>query len=266
MRKYYRTHIAKISTKDSNENVVVTLEGKSDAEIVKIAFVNDDAYITEQYQLLKDVTEMFDAANITYSMASGTVLGAMRHKGMIPWDDDVDLFVMSQEEVKFHKLVPYLKKLDYDLECRFGICKIFNKRNDKKGKWFAEPFIDIFLVHHNKVDGVIEYYYKNNIEGWPKEWIIENKFFPLKKYDFGPLKLYGPNNPDWYLSNFYGPTWKEDGHIIPYHSSSYDFQKIIKPIEGVYSQTLVPKNKLLDRTEGLTNEIRNYYNKYFPEN
>ena len=47
--------------------------------------------------LLKAVQRFFDEHQIEYYMLGGTLLGAIRHKGFIPWDDDVDLGVPREQ-------------------------------------------------------------------------------------------------------------------------------------------------------------------------
>ena len=52
-------------------------------------------------EILKAVKTICDRHGITYLIDSGTLLGAVRHKGFIPWDDDVDLCFRREEFERF---------------------------------------------------------------------------------------------------------------------------------------------------------------------
>lgn len=51
--------------------------------------------------ILKDVDVFCKAEDIRYSIAYGTLLGAVRHKGFIPWDDDIDLLMPRPDFERF---------------------------------------------------------------------------------------------------------------------------------------------------------------------
>ncbi len=53
---------------------------------------------------LKDITKACDENGIDYMIAEGTALGAVRHKGFIPWDDDIDLYMSLKNYKKFLKI------------------------------------------------------------------------------------------------------------------------------------------------------------------
>lgn len=55
--------------------------------------------------LLKDVTDLISGAGMQYSLCGGTLLGAIRHRGFIPWDDDVDMAVLRKDYDRVYELL-----------------------------------------------------------------------------------------------------------------------------------------------------------------
>lgn len=51
--------------------------------------------------ILKDVHNFCESHHIRYSLAYGTLIGAIRHKGFIPWDDDVDIVIPRPDFNRF---------------------------------------------------------------------------------------------------------------------------------------------------------------------
>lgn len=54
--------------------------------------------------MMIDLDKFLRDNNIDYSVAYGTMIGAVRHKGFIPWDDDIDIFMKRDDYERFIKL------------------------------------------------------------------------------------------------------------------------------------------------------------------
>ena len=66
--------------------------------------ITDEELKRIQIDILDEVHEICKNNGIKYTLAYGTLIGAVRHGGYIPWDDDIDLLMFSED---FHRLVNY---------------------------------------------------------------------------------------------------------------------------------------------------------------
>ena len=55
------------------------------------------------YKVLLKLKEICDKLNLNYFLAYGTLIGAIRHKGFIPWDDDIDVWMSRPDYERFVK-------------------------------------------------------------------------------------------------------------------------------------------------------------------
>jgi len=91
-------------------------------------------------EILDEIDRICKKNDIKYFLSGGTLLGAIRHKGFIPWDDDVDLWMTRKNFKKFKKAIKkdldekYFSE-DYfsNINCPLSILKI-----EKKGTRFIE--------------------------------------------------------------------------------------------------------------------------------
>ena len=83
--------------------------------------------------IAKAVVALCDKHNLTYYMLGGTMLGAIRHQGFIPWDDDIDFGMPRQDYEEFLKIAP--KELPQGL-------KVVNYRNTRKFQYYITRILD----------------------------------------------------------------------------------------------------------------------------
>ena len=60
-----------------------------------------------ELNMLKDFMELCDRNGIEYFAIAGTAIGAVRHQGFIPWDDDIDIALLRED---YHRFVRAMKK------------------------------------------------------------------------------------------------------------------------------------------------------------
>lgn len=103
-----------------------------------------------ELNILAELDRICRKHNINYTLAYGTLLGAIRHNGFIPWDDDVDVCMLRRDYEKFRKVCEEEldKKYFYQTnETDSEYYHLFDKirANDTV---FKESFLEKYHIHH----------------------------------------------------------------------------------------------------------------------
>lgn len=112
--------------------------------------------------ILKDLSYICDRHGICWWLSSGTLLGAARHKGFIPWDDDIDIVMPRKDFKRLRKILLAEENDRYFLQCIQSDVEYVNlyMKFRKKGvrlktlnprtQYFkhAGPFVDIFCIEY----------------------------------------------------------------------------------------------------------------------
>ena len=110
-----------------------------------------------QLDMIEELDRVCRKNNIKYTIFGGTLLGAVRHKGYIPWDDDADVAMLREDYDKFkraaHEMNPeicYFQDHDTDPEYRWGYGKLrrtgtkYVRVGQEHLKCKTGVFIDVF--------------------------------------------------------------------------------------------------------------------------
>lgn len=118
---------------------------------------------TQRYilQVLRDVIRILDELNVPYYMQGGTMLGAIRHNGFIPWDDDVDLGIPRADYYRLlQQVAPLLpenlelRTYDDETDHHYYFARIVDKRYQIRRMGSLEERLENVWVDLFPLDGM----------------------------------------------------------------------------------------------------------------
>lgn len=139
---------------------------KETQDRLRAKFNPDGSVLRRQQLILLDILDAVDAVcrkhDIKYWLSSGTLIGAVRHQGFIPWDDDLDIEMLKEDYDRLMEVLPgelphrfALQIHDSDPNYFLSYAKVRDKstrieENPPYGRIFKEQgtYIDIFPMEH----------------------------------------------------------------------------------------------------------------------
>ncbi len=119
--------------------------------------------------LLFRIVDLFEKNNINYWLAFGSALGAARHFGFIPWDDDIDIYVDGKDYDKIKSVIEQNKDFNLDFhdfeieDYPFTFPKIIDNRTTLVEKRFENTsyksgvYIDVFPLFSVSNNAFVRY-------------------------------------------------------------------------------------------------------------
>ena len=140
--------------------------------------------VNDLYEMFAHLVKNLNKYKINYVATDGTLLGAMRHGGFIPWDDDIDIAIEGKD-------VPMLFHLKYIFESAddYRLVKVGKYLKLKKD----DLWIDIFLLD----EGVFPQKHFKHLS------FKEGELYPMRTAMFGDIEINIPHKTESYLDRIF---------------------------------------------------------------
>ena len=162
-------------------------------------------------RMLKILDHVCTSQGISYWMTAGTLIGALRHRGMIPWDCDIDVAMTSVDYQAFcrvadqlppdiffqnpHTDPPFRCPIMAKLRDRYSNYTEWQSKN-RDARWHNGLQVDIIFYDRNALDQLVNPFRQTAYD--------RSEIFPLERIEFEGALLLAPRDPDRYIRRRYG--------------------------------------------------------------
>lgn len=141
-----------------------------------------------QLSILDAIHEFCSQNSIKYTLACGSMLGAIRHKGYIPWDDDIDIYLLRDDFERLISLFPSFYKGHYQI--------VSLERDKNWNRAYAKAFDSDTVCIEDAIGDLaigvsIDVYPIDEVPVSPQKWRWYNKFrrFLQRCYQIKTIKV-----------------------------------------------------------------------------
>lgn len=234
-----------------------------------------------ELEMLCEVDRICRKCNIKYNIIAGTLLGAVRHGGFIPWDDDADVTMIREEYEKFRMVCEH--ELDHSRfyfqdhrntsGYRWGYGKLrrkdtlFLRQYQEHMPYEQGIFIDIFpldYVPEKKLHRTLHYFHSFCIRKtmWAPVGVLVEKN-PLKRLGYKMLKLIPEKDLFHHYEQFISKSNKNESSLVrtltfPSATKDYGYKRVWyeELVELKFEDKILYAPKKWD--EYLTFKFKNY--------
>lgn len=215
-----------------------------------------------QLDVLRCVKRICEKHGLRYYIAYGTLLGAVRHQGFIPWDDDIDIYIpiadlkpfieLVKQEEDFHIVSTAVGDDYYDMISKMYDCNNICDSNQFPMQTSAGVSIDVFPLFGlpDTEDKIADYYQElrdaeadvyNNIYDRNACRAAGRIFFEkMAKYDIESAKYVGNLLSPYPMKEVFPAEWFRESKELKFENETFcvpaGYDGCLKKVYGNYMQ------------------------------
>ncbi len=208
-----------------------------------------------QLEIAREIKRVCDDSGIQYFLDSGSLLGAVRHQGFIPWDDDMDFGMLAEEYERFLQIAPeklgkeyILQSWDTDSGYPFAFSKILKLGTEfvedvfEQGTKRNELYVDIFPYYPFPADQRVRRKQKAAIQVYKHILMVQSGMTPWVRPEglLGKMKVWAMYAPFILASKLVGREWVKEKYTAALRLSRVGNQAGYFPTDEKYGRKVIP--------------------------